>query len=158
MEISRISTALNPFAVSYVPLAKREVQDVEKEFKTMPREAGVENSKSKDNGTQAEILHETVSNIMDEESEMDLAYLQMMFPGVSEQSLADVYNVNGGDLESAVDMLSELESGDDELAALNNDKARESVSLGECLSVKSVSVAVESSTSSGSPGVTVSTS
>ena len=46
---------------------------------------------------------------IDEDSEMDLAYLAIMFPNMSEQSLADVYSVNGGDVEASVDMLNELE-------------------------------------------------
>jgi hypothetical protein len=40
---------------------------------------------------------------------VDLAYLEIMFPNMSEQSLADVYSVNGGDLEASIDMLNELE-------------------------------------------------
>lgn len=46
---------------------------------------------------------------VDEDYDMDLAYLQMTFPGVSEQSLFEVYIANKGDLESAVDMLNQLE-------------------------------------------------
>lgn len=45
----------------------------------------------------------------DEDSDMDLAYLQMIFPGISEQSLSDVYQANRCDLDSAVDMLNQLE-------------------------------------------------
>ncbi|CAA2960749.1 polyadenylate-binding protein-interacting protein 6 isoform X2 [Olea europaea var. sylvestris] len=44
-----------------------------------------------------------------EESDMDLAYLQMTFPGISEESLSDVYLANKGDLDSTVDMLNQLE-------------------------------------------------
>ncbi|XP_044463917.1 polyadenylate-binding protein-interacting protein 6-like isoform X1 [Mangifera indica] len=47
--------------------------------------------------------------IMDEEYDMDLAYLQMTFPGLSDQSLADVYMANKLDLEATVDMLTQLE-------------------------------------------------
>ncbi|XP_043700520.1 polyadenylate-binding protein-interacting protein 6-like [Telopea speciosissima] len=42
-------------------------------------------------------------------SEMDLAYLGIMFPGISDQSLADVYSVNEGDLDASVEMLHQLE-------------------------------------------------
>ncbi|KAK9273310.1 hypothetical protein L1049_018117 [Liquidambar formosana] len=47
--------------------------------------------------------------ILDEEFDMDLAYLQMTFPGLSDQSLTDVYVANNGDLEATVEMLSQLE-------------------------------------------------
>ncbi|XP_020549982.1 polyadenylate-binding protein-interacting protein 6 isoform X1 [Sesamum indicum] len=40
---------------------------------------------------------------------MDLAYLQINFPGISEESLSDVYLANKCDLDSAVDMLNQLE-------------------------------------------------
>lgn len=48
-------------------------------------------------------------HFMDEEVDIDLEYLRMTFPGISDESLVDVYNVNGGDLDAAVDMLSQLE-------------------------------------------------
>lgn len=51
----------------------------------------------------------TDKQMLDEESDMDLEYLRMTFPGISDQSLTDVYMVNGGDLDSAIDMLSQLE-------------------------------------------------
>ncbi|CAM8879079.1 unnamed protein product [Rhodiola kirilowii] len=44
--------------------------------------------------------------------EMDLAYLQTLFPSVSEQSLIDVYFVNECDLDAAYDMMSQLEHSD----------------------------------------------
>lgn len=47
--------------------------------------------------------------VMDEEFDMDLEYLQMSFPGLSDQSLTDVYLANKGDLEATVDMLTQLE-------------------------------------------------
>ncbi|XP_030954441.1 polyadenylate-binding protein-interacting protein 5-like [Quercus lobata] len=51
----------------------------------------------------------TKKQCVDEDPEMDLAYLAIMFPNMSEQSLADVYSVNEGDLETSIDMLNELE-------------------------------------------------
>uniref|UniRef100_A0A5B7C3F4 Putative polyadenylate-binding protein-interacting protein n=1 Tax=Davidia involucrata TaxID=16924 RepID=A0A5B7C3F4_DAVIN len=51
----------------------------------------------------------TQKQILDEEFDMDLAYLQMTFPGISDGSLSDVYAANKGDLEATVDMLSQLE-------------------------------------------------
>lgn len=47
--------------------------------------------------------------MMDEEFEMDLEYLQMSFPGLSNQSLTDVYLANNQDLDATVDMLTQLE-------------------------------------------------
>ena len=47
--------------------------------------------------------------IAEEEREMDLAYLQMMFPGISCESLSDVYFVSKGDLEATLDMLNHFE-------------------------------------------------
>ncbi|KAI5393883.1 hypothetical protein KIW84_060836, partial [Lathyrus oleraceus] len=52
------------------------------------------------------------NHFMDEEFDIDLEYLRMTFPGISDESLVDVYNVNGGDLDAAVDMLSQLEFDD----------------------------------------------
>ncbi|KAK9698075.1 hypothetical protein RND81_08G080800 [Saponaria officinalis] len=108
------TSTLNPFAVAYVPVAKGQVQDADKECKTMS--AAIVNDPKlnvhqTDDSlcTSAEIPQEIGFNFSDVESEMDLAYLQMTFPGISVQFLNDVYNINGGDLESAIDMLSELE-------------------------------------------------
>ncbi|KAF5461474.1 hypothetical protein F2P56_017570 [Juglans regia] len=47
--------------------------------------------------------------ISDEEYDIDLEYLQMSFPGISVQSLTDVYLANKGDLEATIDMLNQLE-------------------------------------------------
>lgn len=52
---------------------------------------------------------ETEKIYTDDDSQMDLAYLAAMFPGISDQSLLDVYSANGGDLEGSVDMLNQLE-------------------------------------------------
>lgn len=51
----------------------------------------------------------TDKQISDEEYDMDLEYLQMSFPGISVQSLTDVYLANKGDLETTIDMLNQLE-------------------------------------------------
>ncbi|KAL5975610.1 hypothetical protein ACLOJK_019935 [Asimina triloba] len=44
-----------------------------------------------------------------EDFEVDMAYLAAAFPGISEQSLIDVYFANHGDLEASIDMLIQLE-------------------------------------------------
>ncbi|OWM66614.1 polyadenylate-binding protein-interacting protein 5-like [Punica granatum] len=49
-------------------------------------------------------------NLMaDEMYDMNIEYLQMAFPGLSHQSLADVYIANKGDMEASLDMLHDLE-------------------------------------------------
>ncbi|XP_061359592.1 polyadenylate-binding protein-interacting protein 5 [Gastrolobium bilobum] len=47
--------------------------------------------------------------LLDEELDMDMEFLRMSFPDISHQSLVDVYTVNGGDVEAAIDMLNQLE-------------------------------------------------
>ncbi|KAH9604411.1 hypothetical protein KSS87_023635 [Heliosperma pusillum] len=164
------TSTLNPFALSYVPIAKREVEDVDKDCKITSEKAAVADANAAVNDlklkghqaddahvTQAEIPQVRDFSITDEESEMDLAYLQMIFPGVSDQSLADVYNVNMGDLEAALDMLSILEADDQPLNVLSNDHSRVPVYSGECTSVKAVTAEGEPSSSCGSSGVAAAT-
>ncbi|XP_038900178.1 polyadenylate-binding protein-interacting protein 5-like [Benincasa hispida] len=52
----------------------------------------------------------TEMEMFDREVNMDLELLQVSFPGLSEQSLTDVYFANKGDLDAAIDMLSQLEN------------------------------------------------
>ncbi|XP_057810546.1 polyadenylate-binding protein-interacting protein 6-like [Salvia miltiorrhiza] len=63
----------------------------------------------------------------DEDSDMDLAYLQMIFPGISEESLSDVYQANRCDLDSAVDMLNQLEIQPDD----SSDKLPDTLDIGD---------------------------
>lgn len=51
----------------------------------------------------------TEMEMFDREVNMDIELLQVSFPGLSEQSLTDVYFANKGDLDAAIDMLSQLE-------------------------------------------------
>ncbi|CAN6721198.1 unnamed protein product [Malus baccata var. baccata] len=44
-----------------------------------------------------------------EDFDMDMEYLGMSFPGISDQSLSDVYLANRGDLDATIDMLNQLE-------------------------------------------------
>ncbi|CAA2955311.1 polyadenylate-binding -interacting 5-like [Olea europaea subsp. europaea] len=46
---------------------------------------------------------------LEEEFDMDITYLQMKFPGISKDSLSEVYSTSNCDVESAVDMLNQLE-------------------------------------------------
>ncbi|KAI4316262.1 hypothetical protein L6164_024259 [Bauhinia variegata] len=95
----------------------------------------------------------TDKQMLDEESEMDLEYLRMTFPGISDQSLADVYMVNGCDLEGAIDMLSQLEFDGVESSqslpeTLDIGDVSESGPSGDPASLKLKNVAAEASTSS----------
>ncbi|KAG8657370.1 hypothetical protein MANES_03G064800v8 [Manihot esculenta] len=61
-------------------------------------------------GSSSQNLSELANKqMMDEEFDMDLEYLQMTFPGISNESLNDVYMANKGDLEATIDMINELE-------------------------------------------------
>ncbi|KAK6129721.1 hypothetical protein DH2020_036522 [Rehmannia glutinosa] len=77
----------------------------------------------------------------DEEFDMDLAYLQMTFPGISYESLSDVYSASKFDLDAAVDMLNQLEIYPDDSSdklpdTLDIGDVPESVSVGELASQK----------------------
>ncbi|XP_042062203.1 polyadenylate-binding protein-interacting protein 6-like [Salvia splendens] len=63
----------------------------------------------------------------DVDSDMDLAYLQMIFPGISDESLSDVYQANRCDLDSAVDMLNQLEVQHDD----STDKLPDTLDIGD---------------------------
>ncbi|KAM7493221.1 hypothetical protein LguiB_027830 [Lonicera macranthoides] len=56
----------------------------------------------------------TKKKVLDEEYDMDLAYVLMMFPSVYDESLSNVYKANNGDLEVIVDMLSEFKGVGDQ--------------------------------------------
>lgn len=47
--------------------------------------------------------------IPEEVYDIHLEYLQMTFPGLSHQSLAEVYLANNGDIDASIDMLNDLE-------------------------------------------------
>ena len=131
-------SSLNPYATSYIPISKREANKAfiaesssreniganlpgnsEQKMcglnlrngKKAPDDAvasAVKNhpfhgSLSKDNSELAEM--ETFHT----EVNMELELLQICFPGLSEQSLTDVYFANNADLDAAMDMLNQLE-------------------------------------------------
>ncbi|KAL1557365.1 polyadenylate-binding protein-interacting protein 6-like [Salvia divinorum] len=64
---------------------------------------------------------------IDEDSDIDLAYMQMNFPGISVESLSDVYQASGCDLDSAIDMLHQLEILPDD----SSDKLPETLDIGD---------------------------
>ncbi|TKY58187.1 Polyadenylate-binding protein-interacting protein 5 [Spatholobus suberectus] len=95
----------------------------------------------------------TDNQLLDEELDMDLEYLRMAFPGISYQSLVDVYNVNSGDLDAAIDMLSQLELEGDESSGslpetLDIGDVSESGLPADSASLKQKNVAEETGTSS----------
>ncbi|KAL2318312.1 hypothetical protein Fmac_032188 [Flemingia macrophylla] len=100
----------------------------------------------------------TDNQLQDEELDMDLEYLRMTFPGISYQSLVDVYNVNSGDLDAAIDMLSQLELEGDETSGslpetLDIGDVSESGLPVDSASLKQKNVAEETSTSSSHTNV-----
>ncbi|KAF8389016.1 hypothetical protein HHK36_025701 [Tetracentron sinense] len=91
---------------------------------------------------------------MDEE--MDLVYLAIAFPDISDQSISYVYSANGGDLDASIDMLIQLEffSGDvsqDLPDTLGIDDLSESGSSAKGTSVKPKKSSDEASGSSSGP-------
>ncbi|XP_022141760.1 polyadenylate-binding protein-interacting protein 5-like [Momordica charantia] len=48
--------------------------------------------------------------MFDKDFDLDLEFLKASFPGLSDQSLTDVYLANKGDVDAAIDMLSLLEN------------------------------------------------
>ncbi|XVF47936.1 hypothetical protein PTKIN_Ptkin03bG0149600 [Pterospermum kingtungense] len=138
-------SSLNPYAASYIPLAKRGANDnaISIDVNQGNETAWFETSSHSghhaiyDNASLHSVTHGTekhrvteasalksrpgygslVQNldemadnqILDEESDMDLEYLRMTFPGLSNESLLDVYVANNGDLEATIDMLNQLE-------------------------------------------------
>ncbi|KAF2304528.1 hypothetical protein GH714_032979 [Hevea brasiliensis] len=93
-------------------------------------------------GSSSQSLYDlTDKQMMDEEFDMDLEYLQMTFPGISDESLNDVYMANKGDLEATIDMLNQLEFDSFESTenlpdTLDIGDVSESGSSAECSSVK----------------------
>nr|XP_027081676.1 polyadenylate-binding protein-interacting protein 6-like [Coffea arabica] len=86
----------------------------------------------------------------EEESDIDLAYLQMTFPSVSEESLADAYKANNYDLDATIDMLTHLEAYpvDSKLPdTLDIGDVPESGSAGELLKLKDVNTEAGASSS-----------
>ncbi|KAL0407780.1 UNVERIFIED_CONTAM: Polyadenylate-binding protein-interacting protein 6 [Sesamum radiatum] len=159
------ASSLNPYAASYVPLSKRGVADVNREFSsaqelnrgsdpvwfghqpknTLPQGQHqnisdsyasavqtAEFSKQKDHhGGEFFASTSQYPNEVPEKSnfddDMDLAYLQMTFPGISYDSLHDVYLANNHDLDAAVDMLNQLEIYPDD----SSDKLPDTLDIGD---------------------------
>lgn len=156
------TSSLNPYAASYVPLSKRnetiwlgspsktatQTQHQSKIHEAEEAVAKFQNAHGSCGSSSQSHMSEK-QHTLDEEFDMNLAYLQMTFPGVSDQSLTDVYLVNNGDMETTVDMLSQLEGYTVENLpdSLDIGDVSESGSLAECGSLKMKEVAAGGSSS-----------
>ncbi|KAJ9537494.1 hypothetical protein OSB04_030227 [Centaurea solstitialis] len=138
------ASSLNPYATSYVPLSRRGPTDESKGHESIVTDSKMRNQaawlsydpgsttqnhdasenpdslKLKNHSVFGSSSHNSAAaelagkQAMDVDHDMNLAYLQMIFPGVSDESLSSVYTANGGDMEATVEMLNQLEvhSGD----------------------------------------------
>ncbi|KAL4567767.1 hypothetical protein LXL04_023360 [Taraxacum kok-saghyz] len=123
------SSSLNPYATSYIPLSRRGSTTHDPSTQnhgssvTITVTEGPDNLKLKNHSgfdsygsssSQQSAAELAGKQAMDVDHDMNLAYLQMTFPGVSDESLSSVYLANRGDMEATVDMLNQLEmhSGD----------------------------------------------
>lgn len=158
--------SLNPNAASYVPLFQKKM-NVENEVskmtgkdpksdKALPESAsrGTEelpvsvectlNGYTFDGCFGSSSQNQNVgreNQVVNEEIEMDLAYLKMTFPGFSDESLEEVYMAHQGDLDAAVDILSQLEFYSSEssktlLATMDIGDLSEPGATSECASSK----------------------
>lgn len=104
MDVSKSS--LNPYASAYIPLARRGKGNEGRPNEMKP-------GKFVDGRTtlikHSEAHKKLTDQSPDEETEMDLAYLAMSFPGVSDQSISGVYYANGCDVDASIHMLKQLE-------------------------------------------------
>ncbi|CAH1424342.1 unnamed protein product [Lactuca virosa] len=127
------SSSLNPYATSYIPLSRRgpttthETKGYESTYvspaNTTQNHGASESPDSlklknhsgfESYGSSSHSAEVAGKQALDIDHDMNLAYLQMTFPGVSDESLSSVYMANRGDMEATVDMLNQLEmhSGD----------------------------------------------
>ncbi|KAI4380179.1 hypothetical protein MLD38_006398 [Melastoma candidum] len=118
------SCSLNPYATAYIPLSKREVADhTTKSFEKVEAPKDLKSSveihiSETPFSSYAMVASASTSthsaDSTDDEFQMNLDCLLMMFPGLSYESLAAVYLENKQDTEATIAMLSQLESYIDE--------------------------------------------
>ncbi|KAD6453928.1 hypothetical protein R6Q59_015692 [Mikania micrantha] len=130
------SSSLNPYATSYIPLSRRGATNESKSYDHGSTTLNQSPRYSEDHDTKPEnpdnlklkshadfgsygssshtsdLAGKQEHDVVDHD--MNLAYLQMAFPDVSDESLSSVYTACRGDIEATVDMLNQLElhSGD----------------------------------------------
>lgn len=110
------ASSLNPYATAYIPLSRRGPTDESKGY-----EPGSTTHESSDSlklknhsgfdsyGSSSHSAELAGKQTLDVDHDMNLAYLQMVFTGVSDESLSSVYTACRGDMEATVDMLNQLE-------------------------------------------------
>ncbi|XP_038710490.1 polyadenylate-binding protein-interacting protein 5 isoform X2 [Tripterygium wilfordii] len=128
------ASTLNPYAASYIPLSKRNAGDNTEVPGLTSRGANAQNSYHGKASHHSHVCvneklslpevstlksHPALSShipnemrdkqMVDMEFDVDMEYLRMLFPGVSDQSLSDVYLHSGGDMDATMDMLNHLE-------------------------------------------------
>nr|AFK41928.1 unknown [Lotus japonicus] len=124
-------SSLNPYAAPYVPFTQRETNAGTSADGTVWFQSPKQVTQDQQLGTKSLLGAEalpvkiqpapssytssqnerdfTDNQITDIELDMNMEFLRMTFPGISDQSLEDVYNVNNGDVDATIDMLSQLE-------------------------------------------------
>ncbi|XP_047329694.1 polyadenylate-binding protein-interacting protein 5-like [Impatiens glandulifera] len=121
------SSSLNPYAEPYIPLSRRnealkeidynlmgndDLKDVNLNHHQYQQTAALfdgSTSESSNRRRRRSAIDDDKETNMEEEFDMGLTYLEMIFPGISEESLAEVFLANKGDLEATVEMLRQLE-------------------------------------------------
>lgn len=118
---SRLSS-LNPNAAAFVPASKREASGESSVSFNHDMSHGIPqkttqnlstsqacNVKSQSEASSSGATVQGESQMLDDESEMDLDFLRMQFSNVSDQSLIDAYMFHGRDVDATMDMLNYLE-------------------------------------------------
>ncbi|KAE9609209.1 hypothetical protein Lal_00020232 [Lupinus albus] len=160
-------SSLNPYAASYVPLSKRESAG-----RTLVTDKGSENhdsikmtgdfqtnsqfaSNSYDSSSSLNRVQLADNQFTDEDHiDLDIEFLKMSFPGISEESLREVYMLSRDDLDAAIDMLTQLEFDDGVESSgslpetLDIGDVSEPILSADSASLKLKNVAAEASTSS----------
>ncbi|XP_071730332.1 polyadenylate-binding protein-interacting protein 5 [Rutidosis leptorrhynchoides] len=110
------ASSLNPYATSYVPLSRRGPDDESKGYDASavvldnPDSLKLKGHSDFDSyGSSSHYAELAGKQASDVDHDMNLAYLQMIFSGVSDESLSSVYTACGGDMEATVEMLNQLE-------------------------------------------------
>nr|GEV04888.1 DnaJ homolog subfamily B member 4 [Tanacetum cinerariifolium] len=136
----KTGTSLNPYATAYIPLSRRGAGDESKGYEStvvgttaawvgqnqypeysqnydglaLPQNRDNVQHKNKSESVFGSSSQSAETAVKDVDYDMNFVYLQMSFPGISDESLSGVYAANGGDMEATLDMLDQLElySGD----------------------------------------------
>ncbi|KAG5018681.1 hypothetical protein JHK82_014622 [Glycine max] len=108
----RVRSCLNPHAASFVPLFKRD--DDEAPPQPHQHQHILESSLQLKKTNPSPPPQLDVTELIEEDADLDIELLKIMFPDFAEQSLRDVYFVNYADLNAAIDMLDHLKFDCDE--------------------------------------------